>query len=145
MAVLFDTNILLRLAQKHHPHNAAAARALDLLLDQNEDIVVVPQVLVEFWAVASRPLNANGLGLTFENIAIEVEKTKNFLRLLPELPIHGEWLRLVTKYRVSGKNVHDARLVAAMAVHGIRQILTFNGPDFTRYAEVSVLDPVSLA
>ena len=34
--------------------------------------------------------------------------------LLPELPVHAEWLRLVAKYRVSGKNILDARLVAAM-------------------------------
>lgn len=145
MAVLFDTNILLRMAQKHHPHNATAERALDVLLDGNEDIVVVSQTLVEFWAVASRPLSANGLGLTIEDTAIEVQNTKYFCRLLNELPVHEEWLRLVTKYRVSGKNVHDARLVAAMVVHGVEQILTFNGADFARYAEISVLDPFQIS
>ena len=48
MAVLFDTNILLRLNQKQHPHSAIADRALDLLLDRNEDVVVATQTLVEF-------------------------------------------------------------------------------------------------
>lgn len=49
------------------------------------------------------------------------------------------------RYRVLGKNVHDARLVAAMAVYGVRDILTFNGPDFARYAEISVLDPFQIS
>lgn len=145
MAVLFDTNILLRLAQKHHPQSQVAERALNLLLDRNEDIVVVSQTLVEFWAVATRPLSANGLGLTIEETAIEIENTRYFARLLPEVPVHAEWLRLVTSYRVSGKNVHDARLVAAMIVHGVEQILTFNGGDFARYAEISVLDPAQIS
>jgi len=145
MAVLFDTNVLLRLAQKRQPHNWIAERALHTLLDRNEVLVVVSQALVEFWAVASRPLSANGLGLTVEATAREVDNTKRFLHLLPELPVHEEWLRLVTRYRVSGKNVHDARLVAAMVVHGVSQILTFNGADFARYAEISALDPTQIS
>jgi predicted nucleic acid-binding protein len=39
--------------------------------------------------------------------------------------------------------VHDARLVAAMNVHGVRRILTFNTDDFARYG-IEVLHPSSL-
>lgn len=46
----------------------------------------------------------------------------------------------MTHYSVSGKNAHDARLVAAMRVHGIDSILTFNAQDFVRYTEIRVLD-----
>jgi hypothetical protein len=46
----------------------------------------------------------------------------------------------VAGYQVSGKNAHDARLVAAMLVHGIESILTFNTQDFFRYGEIRVLD-----
>ncbi len=145
MAVLFDTNVLLRLNQKHHPHSAIAERALNLLLDRNEDVVVATQAFVEFWAVATRPATANGLDLTIEETAVELETMQSLFRVLPELPVHEEWLRLVTRYRVSGKNVHDARLVAAMVVHGVSQILTFNGADFARYAEISVLDPARIS
>ena len=65
----------------------------------------------------------------------------HLFRVLPEIPLYDQWLSLVSNYRVSGKNVHDAQLVAAMVMHGVEQILTFNGADFTRYAEISVLDP----
>ena len=42
-------------------------------------------------------------------------------------------------HRVSGKDVYDARLVAAMLVHGVRSILTFDA-GFARYG-VQVTDP----
>jgi len=144
MAILLDTNVLLRLVQKRHPHSPIANRATNLLDVRNDAMVIAHQSMVEFWAVATRPASANGLDLTVEDVEFEIAGFKKLFRVLPELPIHEEWLRLVTKYRVMGKNVHDARLVAAMVVHGVKEILTFNGPDFARYAEISVLDPFQI-
>jgi predicted nucleic acid-binding protein len=46
-------------------------------------------------------------------------------------------------HEASGKASHDARLVAAMKVHGITHVLTFNVDDFKRY-EISVLHPAAL-
>ncbi len=142
MAILVDTNILLRLSQKNHPHSATAFRAVEALLKNQRDLVSFSQNVVEFWAVATRPIEANGLGLTPERVLTELDDLGESGEMLPELPVHAEWLDLVTKYRVLGKNVHDARLVAAMLVHGIGEILTFNGADFARYAEISVLNPL---
>lgn len=144
MAVLLDTNILLRLAQPHHPHTRAAARALRALRAGNEALHIVQQNIVEFWAVSTRPIEANGLGFTTEQAEEEVDALNRLFVLLPELPLHNAWKRLVVDYRVSGKNAHDARLVAAMVVHGIESILAFNGPDFLRYGEIRVLDATAV-
>lgn len=122
-----------------------AVRALKALRSRNEELHIAPQNIVEFWAVATRPFSHNGLGMTIEQASTEIESLKSFFGLLPELPLQEEWQRIVTQYRVSGKNVHDARLVAAMSVHGIGEILTFNGPDFARYTEISVLHPGQVA
>ena len=100
--------------------------------------------LVEFWAVPTRPLAAIGLGLNAEQTVFENEYLKYFFRLLPEVPIHDEWQRIVVKHRISGKSAHDIRLVAAMIVHGIGEILTFNMQDFARQSEISVLDPANV-
>ena len=63
--------------------------------------------------------------------------------LIPDTDrIYPEWEALVTAYAVSGKPAHDARLVAAMQVHGLDAILTFNTADFTRFASITVLDPM---
>ncbi len=42
---------------------------------------------------------------------------------------------------VRREDAHDARLVAAMLVHKISQILTFNTQDFQRYPGIVVLSP----
>ena len=52
-----------------------------------------------------------------------------------------QWERLVIQHEVSGKKTHDARLVAAMIVHGLTHILTFNVEDFTRYHDIRALHP----
>jgi predicted nucleic acid-binding protein len=145
MAVLLDTNILLRLLQPHHPHCPLAERALSTLRKRNEVLNLAAQNLVEFWAAITRPVDENGLGFTTEQAMVEVNALKRLFVLLPEAPLLEEWGRLVAAYRVSGKNTHDARLVAAMIVHGVSSILTFNIQDFTRYAEIAVVDPKAIA
>jgi predicted nucleic acid-binding protein len=63
------------------------------------------------------------------------------LTLLPDSPaVYEEWKRLVATHAVRGVKVHDARLVAAMNVHGVRRILTFNTADFSRF-EIEALHP----
>jgi predicted nucleic acid-binding protein len=57
------------------------------------------------------------------------------------LSVHNEWRRLLVTYAVSGVQVHDARLVATMHVHGIKHILTFNGKDFARYTDIEAVRP----
>lgn len=141
MAILADTNVLLRTVQPQHPHFATTLRALDVLHKRGELLCIASQNIVEFWAAATRPASVNGLGLTIQQTEAELDSLKSLFKLLPEVPIHAEWERIVRQYGVSGKSVHDARLVAAMIVHGIGEILTFNVPDFARYAEIGVLDP----
>ncbi|HEY4358810.1 MAG TPA: type II toxin-antitoxin system VapC family toxin [Acidobacteriaceae bacterium] len=141
MAVLLDTNILLRLLQPQHPHSAMTERALNILRRRNETLNIASQNLVECWAVMTRPTIENGLGLSVDAASIELEKFKRLFVLLPELPLQDAWERLVVSYRVLGKNTHDARLVAAMTVHQVDSVLTFNIQDFTRYSGITALDP----
>ena len=140
MAVLIDTNVLLRLTQRIHPSTDAAKRALRVLRANREKLYITQQNLVEFWAVATRPISANGLGLTIEQAASELDALKRLFTLLPEFPLQEAWERIVLDHGVAGKNTHDARLVAAMVVHGVESILTFNAQDFQRFSEIRVLD-----
>ena len=143
MAILVDTNILLRSVQTHHPHYPLVERALSVLRARNETLNVTVQNFVEFWAVATRPAaNENGLGMTTSAAIKELTNLIAFFPLLPEpRSIFDEWQRLVTTYKVSGKSTHDARLVAAMRANGIGKILTFNIQHFTRYKEIEALHP----
>jgi predicted nucleic acid-binding protein len=58
--------------------------------------------------------------------------------------VYQEWRRIIVQYGVSGVQVHDARLVAAMRVHGVTHILTLNAGDFSRYSGITVAHPSSV-
>ncbi|WP_334692591.1 hypothetical protein [Nostoc sp.] len=50
-------------------------------------------------------------------------------------------MNYVTTYKVMGKRVHDARLIAVMLTHGVTHLLTFNIDDFTSTAGIIVVHP----
>ncbi len=142
MSVLLDTNILTRSAQRAHPQHQIAVDAVATLHRQGERLCLVPQNFYEFWVVGTRPVAQNGLGLTPVEMQAECTRLKALFSVLEETPLvfpHRE--KLVAQYAVIGKNAHDAHLVAAMLVHGIDRILTFNGGDFQRYPGILVLEP----
>lgn len=146
MAYLIDTNVLLRSADPDHPMYNDATNAVSILRNQGETLCIVPQNLIEFWNVYTRPANRNGLGHTAEEAAQEIRRLKAFFTLKADTAsIYNEWERLVIQYQVKGVNVHDARLTAAMLVHGLTHILTFNIEDFNRYAgEITPVNPTSV-
>jgi predicted nucleic acid-binding protein len=140
MSTLLDTNMVTRCAQPTHPTCPPAADALTLLRQQGEQLCLVPQNFYEFWVVATRPTAQNGLGFTPAQAQVEIARLKALFTVLDDTSaVFPEWERLVVAYQVSGKNAHDARLVAAMNVHGIGRLLTFNKPDFHRYHGIAVL------
>jgi len=64
------------------------------------------------------------------------------MKLLPDgETVYREWLRIIVQYRVSGVQVHDARLAAAMYVHGVSHILTLNVTDFNRFEGLVPVHP----
>ncbi len=65
---------------------------------------------------------------------------------LPETPaIYPAWETLVLDYAISGKPSHDARLVAAMQVHGLTAILTVDKTAFSRFPRIEVIHPAEIA
>jgi predicted nucleic acid-binding protein len=139
MNVLVDTNILGRLAEPGHPQHEPAQNAAAALKQKGDTLCVVPQV------TATRPVAANGLGLSAAEAAAELASIKGLFGFLPDsAALYPEWERLVTRHQVTGKNAHDARLVAAMTIHGLTHLLTFNTADFARFPGVTALDPAAV-
>ena len=142
--ILVDTNVLLRMAQPAHPMHVQAISAINTVSSGGETLCVVPQVVYEYWAVATRPEQVNGLGMSAVAANADVAKIVQRFRLVrDEQGIFDVWRRLVAQHQVLGKNAHDARLVAAMAFHGIPDILTFNTGDFQRYPGVRIINPAT--
>jgi predicted nucleic acid-binding protein len=146
VSVLVDTNILARIAEIAHPSSAIAALAVRSLLLRGDALHVVPQNFYEFWVVATRPLANNGLGMTATQARDKLDHLTSALVPLPDTPeVLPEWRKLVIDYDCRGKTAHDARLVAAMHVHRLDRILTFNGRDFTRFAGIAIIEPQTVA
>src|SRR5947209_13059697 len=117
---LVDTNILLRSAQPHSPEYATAVAAVAALGERGETLYLTPQSIIEFWSVATRPADVNGLGMTPAEADVELRRLEGFFVLLADIPaIYTEWRQLVLALGVSGRQVHDARLAAVMRAYGV--------------------------
>jgi predicted nucleic acid-binding protein len=63
--ILLDTNLLTRMTRSHDQQSGVARAAIQILVGRGERLIVVPQNLYEFWAVATRspgapPAGSNG-------------------------------------------------------------------------------------
>jgi predicted nucleic acid-binding protein len=123
-----------------------AGAAVSTLLARKDEVFITAQNIIEFWAVATRPREANGLGRTTQQTATEIEQLRNKFQLLEDSPaILENWLRLVTTHDLKGKRVHDTRLVAVMQAHGVSHLLTFNTDDFKAFPNITLLHPKDIS
>ncbi|ODT98974.1 MAG: hypothetical protein ABS79_05070 [Planctomycetes bacterium SCN 63-9] len=142
MSYLVDTNILSRLAEPGHAMHRPASDAVKFLTRQGYKLHIVPQNLYEFWVISTRPTSANGLGKSAADTLADLGELKRVFHWLDDVAaIYGAWERLVSGKPVLGKNAHDARLVAAMRVHGLTHLLTFNDEDFRNYPGITAVTP----
>src|SRR5438552_4063863 len=139
--ILADTNILLRRIHRGDPQHRITQRCLNRLIKEGNRICVTSQNLIELWSVCTRPTDNNGLGLAAGQIERILARLERSIVRLPDVDTVYEWRRLVGLHAVAGKKVHDARLIAAMNIHAITHILTFNRHDFVRYAGITVINP----
>jgi predicted nucleic acid-binding protein len=145
MRILLDTNVVLRLGDRGRPMHPEARAAVDWLDANGHECVIVPQVLYEYWVVATRPTEQNGLGMNVADAkAAMLQWMTVFRLLLDERGIFAYWRDLVATNEVKGKNAHDARLVAAMQRHGVTELLTFNKGDFARFSTINAFAPADV-
>lgn len=49
--------------------------------------------------------------------------------------VHDRLLAILGEVPCTGKEVHDANVVATMSVHGVHTLATYNIDDFARFAD----------
>jgi len=145
-AFLADSNIFIRWVKPDDCDYPLLNGLIEGLIRRGSSLCYTSQNLAEFWNTCTRPTERNGYGLSVEDADGRAAVIEDSLNLLADsLAVHREWRKLIVASRVSGVQVHDARLVAAMHVHGIKRILTFNDRDFARYTTVKAWHPQSLS
>ncbi len=104
MSVLIDTNILIRIAEHQHPQNGIAIQAVEHLLGTGELLHLLPQNIYEFWVVATRPIDKNGLGMNTEDAAAKIDELLASHQFLSDVPaIFPRWRELVIAHACKGK------------------------------------------
>ena len=99
------------------------------------------QIIREFLAVCTRPIDVNGLGLPTRLAVRNTEAIVERSTILEETRGAAERLRsLALKTKCAGKQMHDANVVATMQEHGLTCLITANRPDFVRFADVELVD-----
>jgi predicted nucleic acid-binding protein len=115
MDLLLDTGVLLRLVNPSDPQHPAVRDAVRILYRRGDSLVTTPQNIAEFWNVSTRPAHARG---GYGRSLAKTERCVRFFEsvgtVLPDHPAaYSEWKRLVITHAVTGKAVHDARIVGS--------------------------------
>ena len=138
--VVVDTNVLLAATDRSRESHG---EALALLNHDTRRLAVTPQIVREYLAVATRPVEANGLGMPGRDAAANMEQFLEDIELLPENTETSRGLMgLVVQNVAIGKQVHDANVVAVALAHGARTIATGNARHFVRFADSLTIEPL---
>src|SRR4029079_5170510 len=139
--VFVDTNVLLSATTPERSLHRAALVVLNEWPNQGQVLALSVQVLREYLVVATRPIDANGLGLSAEDASANVSAFRSRMRGLFETESTLErLLRWVSAGHCQGKQIHDANLVAVALGSGIHRLITANTEDFVRFTpEIEVI------
>lgn len=133
---LLDTNVLVAATDEDRPEHARAVEALTRWPAEGVVLYTSGQIVREYLAVATRPVERNGLGLERGAAVANVKALRTRLRFLTEdAKVAGRLLGLLDEVDCAGKQVHDANIVATMLVHGIETVVTMNVGDFARFGD----------
>jgi toxin-antitoxin system PIN domain toxin len=138
-----DTNILVYAHRSDSPwHKAANDRIRELAEGRSAWAIAWPSVH-EFLAVVTnlrifkRP---TAIAAAIDQVGAWLESPA--LELLGETEFHwGELRRLIEAGRVAGARVHDARIAALCAQHGVREFWSVDR-DFSRFPDLKIVNPL---
>ncbi len=131
-AVFIDTNILVFANVIETPFHEQALAAINAADRAGRTIWISRQIIREYLVTLTRPQ-------TFENLPKatvfeQVDQFRKRFEVADDTPIVTEQLiKLLGDFKVGGKQVHDANIVATMLAYDIPCLLTHNIQDFKRF------------
>ncbi|MFT4187762.1 MAG: PIN domain-containing protein [Aeromicrobium sp.] len=138
---LLDTNVLLAATDTSRRTHRAA---LDLLNDDPRAHCVTPQIVREYLAVSTRPVEANGLGLSPQTATNNLDELLLDMTLLPEdARTTARLTHLVRDGHALSRQVHDANIAASALAHAVPVIVTDNDQHFRRFSDLVTIETLS--
>ncbi|MGQ0463805.1 MAG: type II toxin-antitoxin system VapC family toxin [Sporichthyaceae bacterium] len=135
--VALDTNVLIAASNPMRPWHAEALRMLAQWPQDGIALYASTQILREYLSVATRPVAANGLGLLRTAAVANVREFRRRIELLADTEaVSARLLELLEAVECTGRQVHDANIVATMLVHGVGTLVTDDRSHFERFAHL---------
>jgi predicted nucleic acid-binding protein len=130
-----DTNILLRALLTQMNLHPQADALLKHMLQEETELWINGQVVREFIVQATHPKTLQ-TPLTVTEVIAEVNRIKPLFTIADETAaVRETLLKLIQEHPTSGKQIHDANIVATMLVYGIDTLLTLNLGDMKRFSD----------
>ncbi len=139
--LLVDTNVLLSATDRSRTEHVRAHQLFGRCRSAGVHPTWCGQIMREYLVVATRPIAANGLGLSLIDALENVTRLRRRLVLLDETEqVSLKLLELVRDSETTGKRIHDANLAAVALTHGVTAIVTLDADGFGAYRGVKVLN-----
>ena len=134
--LFIDTNILIYANVANTPQHERALSAIKMAHQAGRALWISRQVLREFIAARTRPQ-------TFaqpSTPAVIIERASyladRFQVADDTAAVTKQLIKLMENFKINGKQIHNANIVATMLAYDIPCLLTHNVKDFERFGEV---------
>lgn len=140
-SIFVDTNILVYFKVEESAFFEKTCKQLIDLHDSNK-LFISNQILREYWSTMTKLPNSTNINKV--NIINEdIKYFKKIFSVLEDLQTTSDKLFTIAElYKVRGKQIHDANIVATMLENNIKDLFTHNVKDFERYKELINIIPL---
>ena len=142
--LFIDTNILIYANVATAPFHEQALNAIKSAYQAERALWISRQVLREFIAARTRPqifAQPSTQDVVIERVRYLEER---FQVADDTATVTGQLIKLMEDFKIGGKQVHDANIVATMRAYDISCLLTHNAEDFQRFGELIKIEGIDL-
>lgn len=131
---LVDTNVLLRAMNPGLELHTEAEKIIYRLWSEEVELWISRQVIREYLVQVTRP-QFLAPALTLGQVLTQLETILSLFRVADDTSrVATQRIDLITAFPTSGKQIHDANIIAVMLVNGIDTLVTQNLDDMKRFA-----------
>lgn len=141
-SLFLGTNVLIHANVAGSSLHLAAQKVITDYDQAGIDLWISRQVLREYLAALTRP-QVYSKPIRIATLADDIVRfQRNFQVAEDSSSVTEGLVVLMKRFRIGGKQVHDANIVATMQHYGITQLLTHNITHFDRFSKIISIVPL---
>jgi len=140
--LFIDTNILIYANVTTAPFHEQALSTIEAAHQSKRPMWISRQVIREFVAARTRPQTFSQPS-TVEVIIERVQYLEEHFQVADDhAAVTKQLTQLMSEFKIGGKQVHDANIVATMRAYGVSCLLTHNIKDFKRFKDIITVEGI---